>query len=110
LHPVAGNISFRSCPGGPNGYAAFTVTIKFLPLSILLVRIVSSGGVPAEEPQTAAASVEEAASETAAREARNIAMAGAIEFSNIPIFEREMDRMPNFALHELAHALEITRP
>jgi hypothetical protein len=31
-------------------------------------------------------------------------MARGIEFSNIRIFEREMSRMPNFALHELAHA------
>lgn len=35
---------------------------------------------------------------------RDPAMAKAVEFTNIRIFEREMDRMPNFALHELAHA------
>lgn len=35
---------------------------------------------------------------------RNPAMAQSVEFTNIPIFEREMKRMPNFALHELAHA------
>jgi hypothetical protein len=36
--------------------------------------------------------------------ARNPAMAKAVEFTNIRIFERETKRMPNFALHELAHA------
>ncbi|WP_009963106.1 hypothetical protein [Verrucomicrobium spinosum] len=35
---------------------------------------------------------------------REVAMAKGIEFSNILKFEEEMDRMPNFALHELAHA------
>ncbi|MEQ1826427.1 MAG: zinc-dependent peptidase [Pirellula sp.] len=35
---------------------------------------------------------------------RNPAMAKAIEFTNVRIFERETKRMPNFALHELAHA------
>ncbi len=35
---------------------------------------------------------------------RDPAMEKAIEFTNIRIFERETDRMPNFALHELAHA------
>jgi hypothetical protein len=35
---------------------------------------------------------------------RDPAMEKAIEFTNIPIFEAEMRRMPNFALHELAHA------
>lgn len=35
---------------------------------------------------------------------RDPAMAGAIEFTNIRHFAAEMDRMPNFALHELAHA------
>lgn len=35
---------------------------------------------------------------------RDPRMAGAIEFTNIPIFEKETRRMPNFALHELAHA------
>ena len=35
---------------------------------------------------------------------RDPAMAKGVEFSNIPIFEREVNRMPNFALHELAHA------
>lgn len=35
---------------------------------------------------------------------RDPAMAKAVEFTNIRIFERETDRMPNFALHELAHA------
>lgn len=35
---------------------------------------------------------------------RNPAMAKAIEFTNIRIFEAETRRMPNFALHELAHA------
>jgi len=35
---------------------------------------------------------------------RDPAMAKAVEFSNIRIFEREMNRMPNFVLHELAHA------
>lgn len=35
---------------------------------------------------------------------RDPAMARAIEFTNIRIFPQECDRMPNFALHELAHA------
>ena len=35
---------------------------------------------------------------------RDPAMEKAIEFTNIRIFERETTRMPNFALHELAHA------
>jgi hypothetical protein len=35
---------------------------------------------------------------------RNPAMARAVEFTNVRIFERETTRMPNFALHELAHA------
>ncbi|MEY3173428.1 MAG: hypothetical protein RLZZ436_1342 [Planctomycetota bacterium] len=35
---------------------------------------------------------------------RDPAMAKGVEFSNIRIFERETRRMPNFTLHELAHA------
>jgi len=35
---------------------------------------------------------------------RNPAMAQAVEFTNVRIFDRETKRMPNFALHELAHA------
>jgi dipeptidyl-peptidase-4 len=35
---------------------------------------------------------------------RNPAMEKAIEFTNIRVFEKETKRMPNFALHELAHA------
>lgn len=35
---------------------------------------------------------------------RNPAMAKGIEFTNVRIFEAETRRMPNFALHELAHA------
>jgi len=35
---------------------------------------------------------------------RDPAMAKAVEFSNVRQFEAEMDRMPNFVLHELAHA------
>lgn len=35
---------------------------------------------------------------------RDPAMARAVEFSGVADFEREMLRMPNFALHELAHA------
>ena len=35
---------------------------------------------------------------------RNPAMVKAVEFTNIPQFEAETRRMPNFALHELAHA------
>ncbi len=31
-------------------------------------------------------------------------MAKAVEFTNVRIFEAETRRMPNFALHELAHA------
>lgn len=38
------------------------------------------------------------------RNRRNPEMAKAVEFTNIRIFERETKRMPNFALHELAHA------
>jgi hypothetical protein len=35
---------------------------------------------------------------------RDPAMAKGVEFSNIRIFKEEVNRMPNFALHELAHA------
>lgn len=35
---------------------------------------------------------------------RDPAMEKAVEFTNIRIFEQETRRMPNFALHELAHA------
>ncbi|MFM9964723.1 MAG: sialate O-acetylesterase [Planctomycetaceae bacterium] len=35
---------------------------------------------------------------------RDPAMEKAVEFTNVRIFERETKRMPNFALHELAHA------
>lgn len=35
---------------------------------------------------------------------RDPAMAKAVEFTNVRIFEAETNRMPNFALHELAHA------
>jgi hypothetical protein len=35
---------------------------------------------------------------------RNPAMVKGIEFTNVAIFEAECRRMPNFALHELAHA------
>lgn len=35
---------------------------------------------------------------------RNEAMARSVEFTNIRTFEAESKRMPNFALHELAHA------
>jgi len=35
---------------------------------------------------------------------RDPAMARCVEFSGVADFEREMQRMPNFALHELAHA------
>lgn len=35
---------------------------------------------------------------------RDPAMARAVEFTNVSIFEQEKRRMPNFALHELAHA------
>jgi hypothetical protein len=35
---------------------------------------------------------------------RDEAMEKAIEFTNVRTFERETKRMPNFALHELAHA------
>ncbi|MBL9139453.1 MAG: DUF4038 domain-containing protein [Verrucomicrobiales bacterium] len=35
---------------------------------------------------------------------RDVAMAKAVEFSNVRQFEAEMNRMPNFTLHELAHA------
>ena len=35
---------------------------------------------------------------------RNVAMARGIEFTNVRIFDAECRRMPNFALHELAHA------
>jgi len=35
---------------------------------------------------------------------RDPAMAKCVEFTNVRIFEAETKRMPNFALHELAHA------
>jgi Glucose-regulated metallo-peptidase M90 len=35
---------------------------------------------------------------------RDPTMEKAVEFTNVRIFERETKRMPNFALHELAHA------
>lgn len=35
---------------------------------------------------------------------RDPAMAKGVEFTNVSIFEAECQRMPNFALHELAHA------
>ena len=35
---------------------------------------------------------------------RDPAMAKSVEFTNVRIFEAETRRMPNFALHELAHA------
>jgi len=35
---------------------------------------------------------------------RDMVMVECVEFSNVRIFEAEMRRMPNFALHELAHA------
>lgn len=35
---------------------------------------------------------------------RNEAMARSVEFTNVRTFEAEAKRMPNFALHELAHA------
>ncbi len=35
---------------------------------------------------------------------RNPDMVKGVEFTNIKTFEKELDRMPNFALHELAHA------
>ena len=46
---------------------------------------------------------------------RDPAMAKGVEFSNISRFAKEMERMPNFALHELAHAfhdrvLTFTQP
>jgi hypothetical protein len=38
------------------------------------------------------------------RHGRDPAMARGVEFTNIPTFAAETRRMPNFALHELAHA------
>jgi hypothetical protein len=35
---------------------------------------------------------------------RDPAMAKAVEFTNVRVFDAEVRRMPNFALHELAHA------
>jgi hypothetical protein len=35
---------------------------------------------------------------------RNAAMAKGVEFTNVRDFQKEMNRMPNFTLHELAHA------
>jgi hypothetical protein len=35
---------------------------------------------------------------------RNEAMARSVEFTNVRIFAQESKRMPNFTLHELAHA------
>ena len=37
---------------------------------------------------------------------RDVRMAKGVEFTNIRIFPAETDRMPNFALHELAHAYQ----
>lgn len=37
---------------------------------------------------------------------RDPAMAKGVEFTNVRIFEAEARRMPNFALHELAHAYQ----
>jgi len=37
---------------------------------------------------------------------RDPAMAKGVEFTNVRIFEAETRRMPNFALHELAHAYQ----
>ncbi len=37
---------------------------------------------------------------------RDPAMVKSVEFTNIRIFEQEMNRMPNFTLHELAHAYQ----
>ncbi|WP_437186152.1 hypothetical protein SH668x_003292 [Planctomicrobium sp. SH668] len=37
---------------------------------------------------------------------RNPAMARSVEFTNVRIFDAEVRRMPNFALHELAHAYQ----
>ena len=34
---------------------------------------------------------------------RNPAMVKGVEFTDVRDFEKEMNRMPNFALHELAH-------
>ena len=46
---------------------------------------------------------------------RDPAMAKGVEFSNISLFAKEVERRPNFALHELAHAfhdrvLTFTQP
>lgn len=38
------------------------------------------------------------------KNSRDPAMAQAVEFTNIRIFQAEMNRMPNFTLHELAHS------
>jgi arylsulfatase A-like enzyme len=38
------------------------------------------------------------------RNGRDPAMARGVEFTNVRLFEEETRRMPNFALHELAHA------
>jgi hypothetical protein len=37
---------------------------------------------------------------------RDPVMVKSIEFTNVRIFAQELDRMPNFALHELAHAYQ----
>jgi hypothetical protein len=37
---------------------------------------------------------------------RNVAMVKGVEFTNVRIFEKETKRMPNFTLHELAHAYQ----
>jgi len=37
---------------------------------------------------------------------RDPGMAKAVEFTNVRLFERESNRMPNFTLHELAHAYQ----
>jgi hypothetical protein len=41
---------------------------------------------------------------------RNPDMARAVEFTNVRIFAKETDRMPNFVLHELAHAYHFRVP
>jgi len=57
-----------------------------------------------EYPQTPPRAEYHPSSKWLQEHGRNPAMARCVEFTNVRIFDRETRRMPNFALHELAHA------
>lgn len=57
-----------------------------------------------EYPQAAARAEYHPGANWLRKQGRDPALVKAVEFTNISIFEREAQRMPNFALHELAHA------